>query len=275
MIYDLDVHPVYSGVVYSPGWEGWQFFPDDHLSVGLLTTNSGEAYVRSVLLFSLPEQPRDTILLQAFVRVHIILNEPLEMEKHICLIEAPGDPRVGWSLEDEMHMPYLAEQQLSSEIGLDLDFNITNLIERWLTGSPNHGIVLHPGRFDHGLVAFPRVEAVGPTPVLKLSYAVPSAKGEAGKLTVTKDQSATSWELPNGPISVRNLGPGLAWISPLYDLDGSGEPIDPAGIPEGILEPGEYMIIKPRLRARRTFIRVDTALSETVVVIIPVSSDVI
>ena len=271
MVNELNLQPVYSGVVYSPGRTGWRFFPEEYLFVGLTGPDSYLTYVRSVLLFCLPELPKTAIVLDASISVRIDRNEPLDAPKHICLRAAPADPHSSWSEDEEMSMPNLAEHHLSTEIGLDLSFDMTGLMECWFAGVPNNGVVLGLGTLSPGLVAFPRTNATGAEPNLKLVYAVPTGIGEIERLPVAPDTRVVSRAMPYGEIAIRNLGPGLAWISPLYDLEDREGPVDPAGIPEGVLHSGGYIIITPRVPARRVFIRVETALSETAVLIIPLT----
>lgn len=273
MLNELDLQPVSSGVVYSPGGTGWQFFPEDYLFVGSTGPESYPTYVRSLLLFRQPDLPKTAIVLDASISVRIERNEPLDAPKHICLRAAPAHPETTWSIQTEMDMPILAEHHLSTEIGLDLSFNLTGLMECWFSGVPNNGVVLGLGAIAPGLVAFPRTSAYGPAPNLKLIYAIPSNIDEVKKMPVGPDTRADSKALPYGEITIRNLGPGLAWITPLYDFDFGDrqEPVDPAGIPEGVIHSGGYLTIRPRVPARRVYIRVETALSETTVLIIPLA----
>lgn len=192
MITELDVVPVFSGVVYSPGWTGWKFYPEEQLFVGQTGGGQNQTYIRSVIVFSLPDLPPGAILLKAFLRLRITRNEPLDVQKHICLREAPRNPHATWSIDEELSMPFVSEHHLSTEIGLDLDFELTAQVDVWRDGGPNNGIVLNQASFSQSLVAFAGAGASGPQPTLKLAYVLPSSRDETVTMWVGPDTAKDS-----------------------------------------------------------------------------------
>ena len=268
MLKELDLSPVHAGVVYSPGGLGWRFYPEELLFVGSTGTPEAKTYVRSVLSLALPELEPEAFLLQAYLRLHLAQNEPPGVPKLVCLRETPAGATAPWTIDEELRQPVPAEHRLSSEIGVDLDFDLTGLAGAWLRGAPNNGVLLDFGTQVIGLVAFIGGNSEKPGPVLHLVYALPSTQAPTVSMEIGPDTSRDSRKFPCQELAVKNLGPGLAWITPLYCF-GQDPPLDPAGIPAGILEGGGHLLLKPRLPAKAWRIRVGTALEKTRVVIIP------
>lgn len=267
---EQDLAPSLAGVVYSPGGLGWKFFPEERLFVGLTGTEADRTNVRSVLAFDLPGRDKDVFLLRASLRLHLVRNEPPGWPKLICVRETPHGPGIPWTLQEELAQPVPAEHNLSSEIGLDLEFDLTGLAEAWMRGAPNNGILLNFGSTDLGLVAFGNGLPGEPGPVLRLVQARP-AKGTSVKSEeIEPDSTWDSPPIPCGEAAVLNLGPGLVWVTPLYRQKGD-PPVDPAGIPLGIVGAGEHLVIHPRLRAEAMAIRITTSIDRALVVVIPLA----
>ena len=264
-----DLHPVKAGVVYSPGGSGWVFYPEDQLHVGLTGTEAARTNVRSLFSFDLSRLDPDAVLIRATFRLHLVGNEPPDVRKQICLRESP--PGVTWTVEAELDQPVLALRHLANEIGLDLDFDLTSLVDSWRQGEENRGILLGFATSVLGLVTFGNGRPGEPAPVLRLIHALPMSPETTFSLQVEPDASRESEKLPCKELLVKNLGPGLAWVTPLYYFDRK-DPLDPSGIPLGVLSAGEYLLIEPKLPAKGLSVRIETALDGTTVTLIFIAS---
>ncbi|MGE5527735.1 MAG: hypothetical protein ACM3X6_01150 [Patescibacteria group bacterium] len=270
MIHRLDIRPETSGVVYSPGRKGWVFYPEPRLLVGLTGTQSDQTAVRSVLSFSLPDLDADAFLVRACLHLYLVRNEPGCLSKLICLRETPAGVMTPWTLEQEYGQAALAEVRLTSESEIDLEFPMTGTVMGWRRGAPNNGVLLDFGYRDQGLVGFDNGREQGPR--LMLEYVVPAGDATAVSLEAPADGTATSREMPCRDWLVKNLGPGLAWVTPLFRL-GRGPLLDPAGLPLGVLDPGGYLLVQPGLPAEAMAIRVQATLTPALVVIVPLKPE--
>lgn len=268
MVYQLEIKPSVAGVVYSPGGHGWQFYAEPMLYVGFTDNQAAQTAVRSVLSFVLPPLGVNALLVRACLHLRPILNEPPDRDKLLCLRETPSGALTPWSLEQEQRQAVLADHRLKNETGFDLAFPLTDTVTAWQRGAPNNGVILD---FDHlvlGLVGFDNGREHGPR--LMLEYVIPAKDAAAVSLEVVAEGAAISPELPCREILVRNVGPDPAWITPLYRFD--KEPlVDPIGLPLGVLDPGEYMVVEPKLPAKALAIRVETAPTPALVLITPLS----
>lgn len=271
MVRRLEIRPATAGVVYSPAGSGWQFFPEPTLYVGFTGGQPGQTVVRSVLTFPLPDLADDDLLVRAWLYLRLVYNEPLYPPKLVCLRETPNGAMTPWSLEQEYRQAVVAEHHLTSELEIDLDFPLTAMVTAWRRGAPNNGILLDYGHQTPGLVGFCNGWEYGPR--LRLEYVVPAKDAAVISLEAAADGTATSRDLPCRVTLVRNLGPGLAWITPLYRVGGA-PPQDPSGIPLGVLDPGNYLLVEPRLPARSLAIRVEATLEPATVVIVPIVPEV-
>ena len=259
----LEIRPAVAGVVYSPGREGWQFFPEPLLYVGFTGDRASPTVVRTVLSFPLPELEGDALLIRACLCLHLVHNEPRDAVKLVCLRETPAGALTPWSLAQEYAQPVPSEHRLLAEIDIDLDFDLMGPVTARRRGAPNNGLLLDFGAEVLGLVGFG-------DPLLRLEYVVPARDAAVISVDVEADAAAVSRELLCRAALVRNIGPGLAWITPLYRF-GREAPRDPAGMPLGVLDPGGYLLVEPRLPAQAMAIRVETALAPALIVIAPLS----
>lgn len=261
-----DLSPAKAGVIYSPDGEGWRFYPEDRLYIGTTGTNAAPTYVRSLLRFDPARLDPDAFLLQAQLHLYLVGNEPPGVPKLLCLRQPPAGE--SWTMGAEMAEPPLAEHHLAVETGLVLDSDVTDLMASWRQGAENRGILLQSGLRTLSLVTVGNGRPGEPGPSLRLTYLPPSGRGAGVILEAGPDDSMDSGPLPCHGLVVKNLGPGLAWVTPLYRFE-RGRPLDPVGVPLGLLRPGTYLVVEPKWQAKAMHIRVSTARQGTRALVIP------
>ncbi|MCL6613178.1 MAG: hypothetical protein K6U03_00935 [Firmicutes bacterium] len=271
MLQEIAIEPSVAGVVYTHRGNKWAFFPEDRLLVGMTGSVEEPTFVRSVLSFSLPEFDNDAHLLRAYLRLQVVRNEPSALAKPVCLRETPHGAAVPWTMEEERQQPVLAAHRLSCEINLPLDFDLTPLVEAWWRKAPNNGILLDFGENLLGIVGFGNGRQAEPFPVLKIVRAFPAPGRVPLSMTLEPQTRRVSRILPVRPTAVKNHGPGLAWVTPLY-LHG-GRLVDPAGLPWTVLAAGEYAVYEPKLPLEGLAFGVETALEKATVVLIPLAGE--
>lgn len=266
MIETSDLRLVKAGVVYSPGGAGWQYYPENRLFVGITADAASPTHVRTLLQFAQPGLEQETILIRAFLRLHVIENRPAEVSKLVWLREPPAESP--WTLAAEADQAVLGEQRLAGEDGVDLLFDLTDLVDAWRHGAPNRGILLGLGESKTGLLTLGNALPNEPGPILRLVHARRVPGTAAAILKVAPESGLTSPEYPASPMLIKNLGPGTAWITPLYRFKRGG-PLYPDGIPLGVLSSGEYLSAKPERSALDVSIQVVAAAQEVKILLVP------
>ncbi len=266
MIETSDLRLVKAGVVYSPGGMGWQYYPEERLYVGLTGDAASATHVRTLLQFAQPGLDQEILLIRAFLRLHVIENKPLDAAKFVRLREPPAES--AWAMSAEAEQPVLVEQRLAGEEGVDLLFDLTGLVDAWRQGAPNRGILLDLGVSPPGLVTFGNHRPDEPGPILRMVHARPAPGAAASFLELAAEAILTSPEYPPCQLLVKDLGPGTAWITPLYRFKRGG-PLYPDGIPLGVLSPGEYLSVKPERSALEYSVQIVAGAQGTSILLIP------
>ena len=269
MMQTREVRPDLAGVVYSPGGEGWRFYPEERLFVGRTGTDAYMTNVRTFLRFPRPDDP-DSFLIRATLRLRILANDPPGEPKSVCLREAPGEEH--WTLAAELAKPVWAERRLTTETNQDLDFDLTGLVAGWTRAAMNRGIVLDFGFPTIGLVTFGNGSDREPGPSLRYERIKLASAGRKISLEADPGMTVDSEEMPYGGLLVKNEGPGQASFIALYRF-ARARPLDPTGQPPGILQAGEFQVIKPQFPARGLRLRIEADKPGTILSLYPVSAE--
>ncbi len=165
MIQRYNLRPIQPGVVYSPGGEGWRFYPEERLLVGLTGPGERPTHVRTTLRFALPILAPGAILIRAVLCLRLLHHEPPETAKVICVREPPAGV---WTVQAELAQPVLAECRLAGKQWGKFRLDLTVPAAGWLAGSPNRGLLLDFGGQAPGLATFAGGRPERPGPILRL-----------------------------------------------------------------------------------------------------------